>query len=139
MDFRVPDEVEMQSAVEVLAITVTISPHPHSFPVERLQDGVLGPLLAGIPLGEIPISLGNLESYLHAHRALRQGPDQRFEGFLCPAAGVVIMVESVEANGLIARNEAAVGPNNYIVEIVPDRQQLTKCRLSQRLLPLVPC
>jgi hypothetical protein len=130
MDFRVPDEVEMQSPVEVLAIAVAISPHPHSFPVERLQEGVLCPLLAGIPFGEIPISLANLEAHLHAHRALRQGPDQRFEGFLCPVAGVVIMVESVEANGLVARNEAAIGPNHYIVEIVPDRQQLAECRLS---------
>src|SRR5260370_42252197 len=120
MDFRVPDEIEMQSTVEVLAIAVAISPHPHSFPVERLKDGVLCPLLACIPLGEIPISLANFEMHLHAHRALRQGPDQRFEGFFCPVAVVVIMVKSIEANGLVARNQAAVGPNHYIVEIVPD-------------------
>src|SRR5262249_859414 len=108
--------------VEILTFTFPASPHPNPLPIERLQDCILSSLLSHVSVGEFPVSLGNLVSHLHSHGALGQRPNQRFECFLCAVPSVIVVIESIQPNGLISGDEAAVGPNYYVVEIVSDRQ-----------------
>ena len=43
------------------------------------------------------------------------------------------MVVGVDAVEIVAGHQRAVGPDDHIVKVVADRQQLTKCRLVQTL------
>src|SRR5579864_3872719 len=90
MDLRVPDEIEVQPPVEILTVAFPASPHPKPLPIERLQDCILSPLLSHVPVRQVPVSLANLVSHLHTHRALGQRPNQRFEGLLCPVPSVIV-------------------------------------------------
>ena len=122
VDIGVPDEINVKPTVEVLALAFPGAPHSQALAIKRLQNGVLRSLLPRISLCEIPLSFADLVTYLHAHRALRQRANQRFERLLGSVAGVIVVVEGVQSSGFVAGDKAAIGPNHDVVKVVSDRQ-----------------
>ena len=68
---RIPDEVEVQRVLEVIALGVPLPPRLGLFTVECLQDGIKTVLFAVVACDQIADTFGNLKSRLQSHGAFR--------------------------------------------------------------------
>ena len=71
MDTRIPDEVEMQRVLEVIAFGVPLQPCLGLFTVDCFEDSIGILLLPDVACDQIAGTLRNLKSCLQPHRALR--------------------------------------------------------------------
>ena len=71
VDIRVPNEIEVEPPIEVVALSFPGTPHADALAIKRLQNGILRSLLLRISFDKVPRSFADFVAHLHPHRPLR--------------------------------------------------------------------
>src|SRR5215469_7043678 len=111
-------------------------PQTEAFLIECLKHWVLNSLFSDVAVRQVAVAIRHFISNLHSHRSLRQRADQRFQHLLRSITRFVCVKECVQSARFIAGDKTSVRPDDAIIQIVSNRQELAEGRLAQGILPL---